>query len=141
MASARRTKITLPIIAESEMIRQLRPMAPRLPMTCGLVPILRPMTAMSRISAAFVAMSKAFSTVAGRPRQFIAAPKARQMKGISVFIFYLPFLIPLPCHTIWRFRVLTWIFRLHGNQGYCRNGTFLLCMQVPHDAYRVSRLC
>ena len=86
VASARRTKITLPIIAESEMTTQFSPMMPRLSITLWLVPIFRPMTAMRRISAAFVVISKAFSTGAGRPRQFMAAPKARQMKGMSVFI-------------------------------------------------------
>ena len=61
-------------------------MVPRLSMTWGLVPILRPITAMRRIKAAFVAISKARSTGAGRPFQFIAAPSARQMNGIRVFM-------------------------------------------------------
>ena len=58
-------------------------MPPRLFITSGLVPIFNPMTNIKITKAILMIQSNTLSILSGNPRQLIAAPIPRHIKGIS----------------------------------------------------------
>ena len=80
------TRNALAKIADSDSIAQLKPIRPRWPMTCGLVPIFRPITSIRMIRAILIRPSNPLRTASGRPLQLISAPIPKQTNGIIVFI-------------------------------------------------------